>query len=88
MYFKNGVDKNSQLCVWVGGQCVIDLVGASQSKDGGNGEVKYDANSVTDIFSSGKSVASVLIAMMVDEGRLKYEDPVCKYWPKFGQNGK
>jgi hypothetical protein len=27
LMFKNKVDKNSQLCIWVGGKCVVDLCG-------------------------------------------------------------
>lgn len=28
------------------------------------------------------------MAMLFDKGKFKYEDPVCKYWPEFGYNGK
>jgi CubicO group peptidase (beta-lactamase class C family) len=40
------------------------------------------------LFSSGKSVASILIAMMVDKGLLSYNDKISKHWPEFAQNGK
>ena len=43
---------------------------------------------MTAIMSSGKSVAALLIAIMVDKGLLDYDEPVVKYWPEFGQNGK
>jgi CubicO group peptidase (beta-lactamase class C family) len=39
-------------------------------------------------MSSGKSVASILIGIMVDKGLLEYNEPVAKYWPEFAQNGK
>ena len=79
-YYKNGIDKNSQLCVFVGDQCVLDIHGKSDKAVGGGGahggvaggkaakgEVNsYNADSVTNIFSSGKSVSSVLMAIMVD----------------------
>lgn len=28
------------------------------------------------------------MAIMVDLDKLNYDDPVCKYWPEFAQNGK
>ena len=28
------------------------------------------------------------MAIMVDQGLLKYENPVCEYWPEFAKNGK
>ena len=39
-------------------------------------------------MSSGKNVASILMAMMVQEGHLKYDEYVYTYWPEFVQNGK
>ena len=43
---------------------------------------------MTAIMSSGKSVAAILMAIMVDKGFLNYDEPVVTYWPEFGQNGK
>ena len=28
------------------------------------------------------------MAIMVDQGKLEYDDPISKHWPEFGQNGK
>jgi CubicO group peptidase (beta-lactamase class C family) len=39
---------------------------------------------MTAIMSSGKSVAAILMAIMVDQGHLKYDEPVITYWPEFG----
>ena len=40
------------------------------------------------MFSSGKSIAAIVVAMMVDKGLLEYDQKVEKYWPEFGKNGK
>ena len=48
----------------------------------------YDSDSLQLIFSSGKSVASILMAMMVDQGLLDYDNKVTDYWPEFGKNDK
>ena len=40
------------------------------------------------IFSSGKSVAAIALAMLVERGLVKYEENICKYWPEFAQKGK
>ena len=40
------------------------------------------------MFSAGKSVAAILIAIMVDQGHLQYDEPIASYWPAFAQNGK
>ena len=39
------------------------------------------------IFSSGKSVASILMGMMRQEEKLKYDSLVMDYWPEFNSNG-
>ena len=33
-------------------------------------------------------LSGLCIALLVDRGYLNYDDPVSKYWPEFGQNGK
>ena len=40
------------------------------------------------MFSSGKSIAATVVAMMVDKGLLSYDQKVEHYWPEFGQLGK
>jgi CubicO group peptidase (beta-lactamase class C family) len=48
----------------------------------------FTADHKTKIFSSGKTVASVMLARLVDQGLLSYEDEVRKHWPEFANNGK
>ena len=40
------------------------------------------------IFSSGKSLTAIGMAILYDKGLFKYEDTIAKYWPEFAQNGK
>jgi hypothetical protein len=40
------------------------------------------------MFSSGKSIAAIVVAMMVDKGLLAYDQKVENYWPEFGKYGK
>jgi CubicO group peptidase (beta-lactamase class C family) len=40
------------------------------------------------VFSTGKAVMALLIARLVEQGRLDYEQRVAEVWPAFGQNGK
>ena len=39
-------------------------------------------------FSTTKGVASTALHMCVDRRLLDYDDPVCRHWPEFAQNGK
>ena len=39
-------------------------------------------------MSSGKSVASILLAILADHGKLSYADKVMTHWPEYGTNKK
>lgn len=57
--FMKDFDKVSQLCVYVGEEKVVDLWGVTAG-------YVADGNTLGNIYSSGKSVAAILIAIMVD----------------------
>lgn len=40
------------------------------------------------IFSSGKSVAAILMGCLRQEDKLQYDSLVCSYWPEFTNGGK
>ena len=40
------------------------------------------------VFSATKGMASTVIHRLADRGLLDYDEPVCAYWPEFGENGK
>src|SRR5207245_3002562 len=42
----------------------------------------------TNVWSSTKTVTSLAALMLVDRGELDVDQPVAKYWPEFGANGK
>jgi len=81
-HLESGKDENAQLCVYFDGKCVADLWGTSV------GNTQYGPDLMHMIFSSGKSVMSIAIAMQVDRGLLSYSDKVSRHWPEFGQYGK
>ena len=40
------------------------------------------------IFSSGKCVESIVLAILVDRGLINYDDKVSLHWPEFSKNDK
>jgi CubicO group peptidase (beta-lactamase class C family) len=81
-----GSDINSQLCVYVKGELVIDLWGSADPSC--KPDPKYGPDTLQTVFSATKSLAAICIGCMVDKGLLDYDEKVCKYWPEFAQNGK
>ncbi|MFD3263689.1 serine hydrolase domain-containing protein [Phenylobacterium ferrooxidans] len=48
----------------------------------------FSDTTLTTIFSSTKAIAALLIARLVDAGKLDYGQTVASVWPEFAANGK
>ncbi len=48
----------------------------------------FDDQTLTPIFSCTKAVASLMIARLVDQGLMAYDQTVSSIWPEFGVAGK
>lgn len=75
-------EDNAQLCVYVAGEKVVDLWASTSN------EPSFNADSLVNVFSSGKSLESIAMAYLVSTGRLRYSDKVADHWPAFAANGK
>jgi CubicO group peptidase (beta-lactamase class C family) len=70
--------EGSALCVYVDGECVVDLWASNA----------LAADAILPVFSSTKGVAGIVIASLVERGTLDLDQAVAAYWPEFGQAGK
>ena len=43
---------------------------------------------IAPVFSTGKAITALVVAWLVDQGRLHYDAPVAEVWPDFAQAGK
>jgi len=70
-------------CVYHRGECVVDVWGGwcDESRP-------WQRDTMAPSFSTTKGVASTLIHVLRDQGRLDYDDRVAKHWPEFAQAGK
>ncbi len=48
----------------------------------------WDAGTIVPVFSTGKAVAALVMAWLVDQGRIAWDTPLAKVWPDFAANGK
>ena len=86
-FYKDELDLNSQLCIYVDNEVVVDLCGHTP-EDERNKDHTFGPDTTTTIWSSGKAVADIMMAILFDQGCFRYEDKVCTHWPEFAQNGK
>jgi CubicO group peptidase (beta-lactamase class C family) len=75
-------EKTAQLCVYHRGEKVVDLWADV------TGEENFSADSLANVFSSGKSLEAIAVASLVSRGLLTYDAKMTDYWPEFGANGK
>jgi CubicO group peptidase (beta-lactamase class C family) len=67
------------------GEPVIDLWGGVADQRTGTA---WQPDTLSVIFSCTKGLVSILIARLVQDGRLDYEARVADYWPEFAAAGK
>ena len=84
MFEKNcerGAEDSAQLCVYVEEKKVVDLWWSMSNP-------KYTGDTLTNVFSSTKSLTAIAMAALQDKGLISYDEKISTYWPEFGQNGK
>lgn len=74
------------LSVWLEGTPVVELwAGIADARDGR----PFDADTLVPVFSCTKGMASLVVAMLVQQRLLpSYETPMAEIWPEFGAHGK
>ena len=73
------------LCVYVDGALAVDLWGGFADTARSR---PWRADTLANIWSATKGIVAIAVAMLVDRGKLRYEDRVAQHWPEFAQAGK
>ena len=83
--FADGLEHGAAVAVMVDGKLVVDLWAghADQAKT-----KPWQRNSIANVWSSTKGVVALAVAMLVERGRLHYDEPIAKLWPEFAAGGK
>lgn len=72
-------------CVYHRGEKVVDLWGGVRNKLTGE---PWQEDTMVVVYSATKGLAAMTLAIAHSRGWLDYEQPVCRYWPEFAQQGK
>jgi CubicO group peptidase (beta-lactamase class C family) len=83
--FDAGEELGARFTLVEAGEVVVDLWGGYADRKRTRA---FDERTLATIFSTTKAVASLMIARLVDAGRLDYAQTVASVWPEFGQAGK
>jgi CubicO group peptidase (beta-lactamase class C family) len=83
--FAAGEELGARFTLVEAGEVVLDLRGGWADR---RRTRPFDAATLAPIFSTTKAVAALLMARLVDQGRLAYGQHVAEIWPEFAQAGK
>jgi CubicO group peptidase (beta-lactamase class C family) len=81
----SGEELGASLAVDIDGDLVVDLWGGFRDQAR---TVPWTEDTITNVWSSTKTVTSLAALMLVDRGGLDADAPVATYWPEFGVRGK
>jgi CubicO group peptidase (beta-lactamase class C family) len=71
--FDEGTEQGARFALAIEGEIVIDLIGGTRDRAR---EQPFDEDTLTPVFSTTKAMASLMIARLVDQERLWWDQPV------------
>jgi CubicO group peptidase (beta-lactamase class C family) len=78
-------DVGAAVCVVVGGETVVDLVGGWADPESRR---PWRHDTLVDYYSVGKAFVALLALQLVDAGLVALDDPIASVWPEFAAAGK
>ncbi len=81
----SGEELGASLVLDIDGDIVIDMWGGFCDEARA---VPWSQHTITNVWSSTKTVTTLAALMLVDRGKLDVDVPVARYWPEFAANGK
>ncbi len=82
---ESGNETGASITIDVNGRIVADLWGGWC--DAGHRR-PWTENTITNVWSTTKTVTNLAALMLADRGQLDPYSPVAKYWPEFAEQGK
>ena len=81
----SGEEVGASLVLDLDGEIAIDLWGGFLDEAR---TVPWTRDTITNVWSTTKTVTSLAALMLVERGQLDVDAPVAAYWPEFAANGK
>jgi CubicO group peptidase (beta-lactamase class C family) len=81
----SGEELGASIVLDIDGDILIDMWGGFRDQDHA---VPWTDDTITNVWSTTKTVTSLAALMLVDRGELDVDAPVARYWPEFAANGK
>jgi CubicO group peptidase (beta-lactamase class C family) len=83
--FDQGLEVGASLGVTWRGKMAVDLWGGWANPKRTR---RWRKNTIVQVYSTTKIMLVLAVLTLVDRRRIRLDDPICRYWPAFGQHGK
>jgi CubicO group peptidase (beta-lactamase class C family) len=83
--FEAGEETGAAVAVVVDGEPVVDLWGGVADEVGSR---PWERDTLVNVYSTTKGMTALCAHRLVEEERLRLDEPVATYWPEFGAAGK
>ena len=83
--FADDGELGAGFAVWLGDELVVDLIGGHADRKRTH---DWRAETLVPVYSTTKPIAALVIARLVDQGLVDYDQPLAEYWPEFAAHGK
>jgi CubicO group peptidase (beta-lactamase class C family) len=81
----SGEELGASIVVDIDGDVVVDMWGGFRDQAR---TLPWTEDTITNVWSSTKTITSLAALMLVDRGELDVDAPVARYWPQFAAAGK
>jgi CubicO group peptidase (beta-lactamase class C family) len=81
----SGEELGASIVLDLDGDILVDMWGGFRDQDR---TVPWTDDTITNVWSTTKTITSLAALMLVDRGELDVDAPVARYWPEFAANGK
>lgn len=82
--FERGEELGASVAVTRHGESVVDLWAGDADTNGR----PWERDTIVNVWSTTKTMAAIVMLVLVDRGEIDLEEPVATYWPEFAANGK
>jgi CubicO group peptidase (beta-lactamase class C family) len=80
-----GEELGASMLLDLDGEIAVDIWGGHTDEERSQ---PWERDTITNVWSSTKTITSLAALMLVDRGQLDVDAPVARYWPEFAAAGK
>lgn len=83
--FTDGLELGAGFAAYIDDELIIDLEAGYTDR---KATKPWTPDTIVPVYSVSKGISALVVAMLVDQGKLNYDTRLAHYWPEFGAHGK